>query len=150
MFTILSKLEPTRIFIIYIILDAICIGMGMGVPFFCILFGFVVGWFLVRYLAISTQSTSQLMRKVLKYALLMAGCTFLAMLLLWGPTISWLIDPSRDLSNFGIPLILYEPEASFIGWLLLMIVISPFLQLLTILFSSYLALMHRMEKSVDV
>jgi hypothetical protein len=37
---------------------------------------------------------------------------------------------------------LYEPEASFIGWMLLMIIISPFLQLITSVFSGYLALMR--------
>jgi len=36
---------------------------------------------------------------------------------------------------------LYEPAASFIGWLVLMIVISPFLQLLMTLFGSHLALL---------
>jgi hypothetical protein len=143
------KLKPAWIFVIYLLIDAVCIGMGMGVPIFCILLGFVAGWFLVKYFALETHTPSNLMRQLLWYALLTAGCTFLGMLVLWGPAISWLIDPSRDLANFSIPMILYEPEASFIGWLLLMIVVSPFLQLLTSLFSSYLALMHWMRKPVN-
>ena len=32
-----------------------------------------------------------------------------------------LFDPTADLANFGIPQLLYEPLASFIGWLVLMI-----------------------------
>jgi len=149
MFVNLFKVKPAWILVIYLLIDALCIGMGMGVPIFCILLGFVAGWFLVNYLTLETQSPSNLMRKVLLITSLMAGCTFLGMLALWGPSISWLLDPSRDLANFGIPMILYEPEASFIGWLLLMIVISPFLQLLTSLFSSYLALMRWMGKPVN-
>jgi len=47
------------------------------------------------------------------------------------------------LANFGIPLILYEPRASFIVWLILMIVISPFLQFLMTLFGAQLALLWR-------
>jgi hypothetical protein len=149
MFLSLFKLRPAWILVIYLLIDAICIGMGMGVPIFCILFGFVAGWLLVSYLTLEIQSPPSLMRKVFWVASLMAGCTFLGMLALWGPSISWLFDPSRDLANFGIPMILYEPGASFIGWLLLMIVISPFLQLLTSLFGSYLALMRWMGKPAN-
>jgi hypothetical protein len=57
-----------------------------------------------------------------------------------------LFDPGADLANFGIPLILYEPRASFIGWLVLMIVISPVLQLLTTLLGSHLALIRWARK----
>jgi hypothetical protein len=149
MFENIFSLKPAWIFVIYLLLDALCIGMGMGVPIFCILLGFIAGWFLVGYLTRETQSPSNLMQKVFRNAALMAGCTFLGMLLLWGPAISWLFDPSRDLANFGIPMILFEPEASFIGWLLLMIIISPFLQLLTSLFGAYLALMRWMGKPVN-
>ncbi len=53
-----------------------------------------------------------------------------------------LSDPAADLANFGIPPILYEPRASFIGWLVLMIAISPVLQLLTTLLGSHLALIR--------
>jgi hypothetical protein len=52
-------------------------------------------------------------------------------------------DPVADLANFGIPLILYDPTASFIGWLALMIVISPFLQFLMALFGAHLTLLRR-------
>ena len=50
-------------------------------------------------------------------------------------------DPTADFANFGIPMILYDPKISFVGWLILMIFISPFLQLLTTLFSSHLTLL---------
>jgi hypothetical protein len=51
-----------------------------------------------------------------------------------------LLDSATDYENLGIPMILYEPKISFIGWLVLMIAISPFLQLLTTVFTSYLTL----------
>jgi hypothetical protein len=47
-----------------------------------------------------------------------------------------LSDPAADIAHFGIPLILYEPVASFIGWIVLMVLISPFLQALAAAFSS--------------
>jgi hypothetical protein len=52
-----------------------------------------------------------------------------------------LFDPSADLVETGIPMILYEPKASLIGWLVLMIVLSPFLQFLMALFGAHLALL---------
>ena len=58
------------------------------------------------------------------------------MAIIWLPTLEWLFDSTRDLSNFGIPMILYSPRASFIGWIILMVLISPFLQFLMTLFGS--------------
>ena len=46
----------------------------------------------------------------------------------------------------GIPLILYDPRWSFIGWMVLMIIISPFLQLLTIIFASFFRFKRYFQK----
>jgi hypothetical protein len=146
----LLRLKSLWVFVILAILDFICIGMGMGVPIFCILFGFVVGWFLVKYITATDNSVSNVFRKVLKYAFITAAVTLLGMLLIWGPTITYLFDPGKDLANFGIPMILYEPLASFIGWQVLMILISPFLQLLTTIFGSYLTLLFWLDKEPNV
>jgi hypothetical protein len=124
--------------------------MGMGVPIFCILFGFVVGWFLVEYITATDNSVANVFRKVLKYAFITPAVTLLGMLLIWGPTITYLFDPGKDLANFGIPMILYEPLASFIGWQVLMILISPFLQLLTTIFGSYLTLLFWLDKEPNI
>jgi hypothetical protein len=70
-----------------------------------------------------------------------SAVTFALMAIIWGSVTPMLFDPAADFANFGIPLILYDPKVSFIGWLILMIFISPFLQLLTTLFSSYLTLL---------
>jgi hypothetical protein len=82
------------------------------------------------------------LRKVLLFATVTAGVTFAGMAVIWGPCAAMLFDPGADLANFGIPLILYEPWASFIGWLVLMIVISPVVQLLMTLLGSHLALIR--------
>ena len=140
------ELKPKWVLGIFIILDIVWIGMGMGVPFFCILFGFLVGWYIVWNITTTTDNVRMVLRRVLLYTVVTATVTLLGMLIIWGPSISFLFDPGRDLVNTGVPMILYEPRASFIGWLVLMIVISPFLQLLTTLFGSYMAMLRWLEK----
>ena len=66
----LLTLRPLWAFGIYVLLDLICIGMGMGVPIFCILFGFLVGWLAVKYITSTTTSVPQVFRRVLLYAVL--------------------------------------------------------------------------------
>lgn len=138
------------VFTLFIILDTILIGMGMGVPIFPILFGFFVGWFIVKYITARTSSVPQVFRKVLLYALLTSSVTLFWMVVIWGPTMRLLYDPGRDIANFGIPMILYEPLASFIGWIVLMILVSPFLQFLTTLFGSYLAQLRWLNKQPNL
>lgn len=58
-----------------------------------------------------------------------------------------LFDPSADFSNFGHPFILYDPKISFIGWQILMMIISPFLQLLATIFGAFITLMRIEAKS---
>ena len=141
---VLSKLTALRPFwalLCFILIDVIFIGMGMGVPFFCILMGIPLGWFLVLHVAARTSGTREVMWKVLVYAAIAAGITMVGMLIIWLPISTVLFDPGNDLSTTGVPLILYEPRASFIGWLGLMIVVSPVLQLLTTLFGAWLTLL---------
>lgn len=132
---------------IFAFLDLVCVGMGMGVPIFCILFGLPVGWYIARRITIRPCDTKQMLSKMLVGATLTSAFTFVGMALLWGRCIVMLFDPTADLVNFGIPQILYEPLASFIGWLVLMIVISPFLQLLMTLFGSHLTLLWCLSRS---
>ncbi len=122
----------------------------MGVPIFPILFGFFVGWFIVKYVTLRTSSVPQVFRKVLLYALLTSSVTLFWMVVIWAPTMRLLFDPGSDIANFGIPMILYEPLASFIGWTALMILVSPFLQFLTTLFGSYLAQLRWLNKQPNI
>jgi hypothetical protein len=137
----------TRIaFAIFVIADLVCIAMGMGVPIFCIGFGFLVGWYMARRVTGTTTKVKDVFQIVLLYAIVTSAFTFVVMSVIWGPTISMLLDPNADFVNFGIPMILYDPKLSFIGWVVLMILISPFLQLLTTLFGSYLTLLDWLKE----
>jgi len=125
-----------RYVLAYLAADTLCVGAGMGVPIFPILLGFVVGWLLPRVVAPAGSPGHPTRRAILRAAFLASFYTFLLMLIIWGPTIPMLWDQEADLANFGIPMILYEAKASFIGWEVLMIAISPFLQLLAIVFGA--------------
>jgi hypothetical protein len=133
----LFSLRIRWVLAIFAFLDIICVGLGMGLPIFCILFGLPVGWYMARRVATRPFDTRQMLSKILLGAALTSAFTFVGMAALWGRCIVMLFDPAADLVNFGIPQILYEPVASFIGWLALMIVISPFLQFLMTLFGSH-------------
>ena len=126
---------------LYCLLNLLCVGMGMGVPLFNILLGAVVGWYAARRTVLADMGLREILRQVLVYAAVASGITALMMALLWGPMAAVLYDPSADIANTGIPMILFEPKASLIGWLVLMIVISPFLQFLMALFGAHLALL---------
>lgn len=136
------RLNTKIAFAIFVIVDLVCVGLGMGVPLACILFGFFVGWYIAKRATITTANVKDVLWRVLVQAIITSGFTFVVMSAIWGRTIPMLFDPSADFQNFGHPFILYDPKISFIGWLVLMIIISPFLQLLTTIFSSYLTLLH--------
>ena len=124
-------------FAVFVIVDLVCVGLGMGVPIFCILFGFFVGWYIAKRATIATANVEDVLWRVLVQAVVTSAFTFAVMSAIWGRTIVMLFNPSADFQNFGHPFILYDPRISFIGWLVLMIFISPFLQLLTTIFGSY-------------
>jgi len=136
----LTELNAKIVVILYAIIDIICVGAGMGVPIFCILLGFPLGWYIAKRISISTEHSHLINPKILRLSLLASAFTFLQMIVIWGRTIPMLFDPSSDFQNFGHPFILYDPKISFIGWSILMIFISPFLQLLTTIFASFMTL----------
>ena len=140
------ELKVGWLFLIYIIIDILCAGIGMGVPIFCILFGFITGWGIIRIILLRTDDFNQILKKSIKYGMVATLITFLLMLIIWGGAIIVFFNHNHDFKNFGHPLILYDPKLSFIGWLALMIVISPFLQLLTTVFSFYTTLISIKKK----
>ncbi len=127
--------KPLRI-IVFLFLEILSIAMGMGVPIFTILLGFLLGLFIPRILRTPSELSTQNLSLILKAALIPSAVTLVIMAFIWLPTLTWLFDSTRDLANFGIPMILYSPRASFIGWIILMVLISPFLQFLMTLFGS--------------
>lgn len=142
----ISKINAKTTFVIYMVLDTLFAGMGMGVPFLCILFGFPVGWYLAKRLAFQKLHINDILSSILKYAALTSIITLAWMLIIWGPMNTLLWNPDVNFANLGIPLILYDPKLSFIGWIILMIFISPFLQLLMTVFASHVALWRLSKK----
>ena len=144
------ELNPRGVIIIYILIDLICVGAGMGVPIFCILLGFPLGWYITKRVTASTEQLYQKCHKIFKFSIFASIFTFVVMLIVWLSAILINIESSSDIQNFGHPYILYDPKASFIGWLILMVIISPFLQLLTTVFGAFLALMRpKIEEQSD-
>jgi len=143
----LLKFDAKIVVLLYILIEIICVGIGMGIPMFCILFGFPLGWYIVKRVCISVECSYLMFYKILKLSFLASVFTFILMIVIWGRTIPMLFDPVSDFQNFGHPFILYDPKISFIGWLILMIFISPFLQLLTTIFASFLTLIRIEQKN---
>ncbi|MDI6765789.1 MAG: hypothetical protein QME52_03080 [Bacteroidota bacterium] len=129
------------VILLYAILDVILTGMGMGVPIFCILFSFVAGWYIARRFIQAHEDKQAVLKKIFRLSLITVLVTFIIMCIIWGRVVPTIFDPSTDFENFGHPFFLYDPKISFIGWLVLMIFISPFLQLLATIFGSYITLM---------
>lgn len=146
----LIKLNIKIVVILYILIDIICVGAGMGVPIFCILLGFPLGWYITQRVTASTEQLYQKYYKIFKFSLLASIFTFILMLVIWGRTVPKFFDPSFDFQNFGLPDILYDPKISFIGWHILMIIISPFLQLLTTIFTAFLILFRKEKNSNSI
>jgi hypothetical protein len=139
----LWNLSFKKAFLIYIIIDLICLGpLGMCVPFFSIILGFPVGWYVAKRLYNPDLSVKILLNRIFKYALITSGFTFVMMIIAWGRLIPMLWGPTVKVAHFGIPMILYDPVASFIGWIVLMIFISPFLQILTTVFAANLTVIR--------
>ena len=130
---------------VYILLDILLTGFGMGVPIFCIMFGFPTGWYSAKRILTTTNSVKDSVRKIFVAALVTSFVTFIMMLAIWGPSFFMLFDHQFDVRNYGHPFFLYDPHTSFIGWLVLMIGVSPFLQLLATIFASYVTLMKELK-----
>lgn len=140
------KLNIFILIIIFIAVDVIFTGIGMGVPVLNILFGFFIGWYsTVRAINLYSERIF-ILKRTLLYDSFCAGFTFILMAAIWGRTSILLLSENTDFADFGHPMILYDPKISFIGWLVLMIVISPLLQLLTSVFSSYLTVTFYKKK----
>ena len=140
------KINKKAVFVIYIILDTLLVGIGMGVPFFCILLGFPAGWYIAKRLTLSKRLANEVLNRILKYAIFTSCVTFAWMLVIWGPISTMLLNNDADFANFGIPMILYDPKISFIGWIILMVFISPFLQLIITIFASHVTLQKLSKK----
>jgi hypothetical protein len=142
------KHDPRRTFgqngigatVSYIFMDVLCAGLGMGVPVFCILLGFPLGWFAARRAELRLPEPAGAMRRALRYAFDTSAFTMALMLLVWSWAIRPLFNPLVDCGSMGVPLILYEPR------IILMVVVSPFLQFLMSVFGAFLTFQYRLRK----
>jgi len=144
------KLNLAVIIILFVVANLICTALGMGVPIFNILFGFFIGWYISKRAIILSGSIDNIFKKILIYCSICASFTFIIMVVIWARTIPMLFNPAADFENFGIPLILYDPKISFIGWIILMIVISPFLQFISSIFTAYITLTVYFSKTKNL
>lgn len=132
--------------VLYLFFDLCCIGLGMGVPLFPILYGFLVGMYITKRLSLQNQEMNIILQKIYLYSVATSFFTFILMCGIWGRYALEIFNPNADFANFGIPMILYEAKASYIGWMILMIFISPFLQLLMTMFGAHLQLLKNCHK----
>jgi hypothetical protein len=65
------KVDIKIVFMIFVILDIFCVSLGMGVPFFCILFGLPVGWYSAKRIIVNSnrEKVNFILKKTLHYAL---------------------------------------------------------------------------------
>lgn len=143
--TMLDYLKSTSlkgIALIYAVASVICCGIGMGIPVLNILLGFPAGWLAAEREFLSA-GRGGVMGRILVQSLVAAAFTMALMCIVWGFMVRMAFDPAADLKNFGIPMILYSPKPSFVGWFVLMVVISPALQLLVMVFTAFLVMVRR-------
>ncbi|MCX5977424.1 MAG: hypothetical protein NTV33_11545, partial [Coprothermobacterota bacterium] len=133
---------PWSLLTLYIFLDLLATALGMGVPFLNILLGFPVGWVLAR----QAPAGEPPLRFIWRGAWLTVGVTFLMMAAIWLPQARNLFNPAFDFSQSGVPHWLYDPKLSYIGWLALMVLVSPFLQLLTTLAAAFIVLLRKEQR----
>jgi len=129
--------------VVFAFLDLACVALGLGVPIFCILLGVPVGWYVVETAAARRLTESDTRSEVLLGGVVTAVFTSVMMALVWGPSAALLVDGRMDLAGLGVPLLFIDPRVSLVGWLALMIVVSPVLQLLMTLFGAHLTILAR-------
>jgi hypothetical protein len=126
-------------FIIATLLDVFMVGLGMGVPVCSVFLGFPIGWCLAKRGVARAGDRKELLNRVLWGAVLTSLTTFILMAGIWGTAMipRWV---RGEFANFGNPLILFSPKASFIGWFFLMVFISPGLKFLATLGAAFITL----------
>lgn len=130
----------------YVLLDALLAAAGLGVPSFCIMLGIGVGWFGALRAEFFLREIGPAMQRVMRYAAITSGVTFLLMVVAWWRYVPPLLDPVIDPGSMGVPLILYDPRLSLIGWLFGMFLVGPLAQFLVTLAGAYVTFMFRLRR----
>ncbi len=135
----LLLMKPYAVWWIYLLLDVLAVGMGMGVPIFAILLGFPVGWYVGRRVLREGPVDAGKLLAMFRTAVATAAPTLAMMAVIWLPPLVMLRDPSFDPGRFGQPYFLYDPLLSFIGWIVLMVMVSPVLQAMAAIVGAFAA-----------
>jgi hypothetical protein len=125
--------------IILLVLNVMLIGLGMGIPILNIIFALPLGYQLSKG---KTGEVRSRLKEMYKMGLIFSLSSIVVLIVIWLPQIKWLIDPSLNIANFGHPFWLYDPLISFIGWIILMVLVAPLLQLLSYIFGGVLAILY--------
>jgi len=132
----------------YVAADVVCVMLGMGVPIFCILLGVPVGWYAAEQGIARGVSEGRVLTAAARAGVATAAVTLFLMVLVWGRSAALLFAPGVDLTGVGIPPILYDARASFVGWIALMIVVAPAVQVAMALYGAHLTLMARLSRQM--
>ena len=124
------------------VLDVVATGMGMGVPVVAIALGFPAGYTAARRFGTDDSDTALRFGRVFSAGLLLYGFTMLMMAVIWIPSLVAGIRGSLEITRFGHPFFLYDPRMSFYGWMVLMIFVSPVLQLMAFLSAAFWSFMR--------
>jgi hypothetical protein len=120
-------------YLLSILINGALVGAGMGVPLFCILMGIPYGVLVVIKMLkkeIHSNRHHHFYSGIIRASTVLAFSTFIFMLIIWLPWILKSFAPGFDYKTTGMPLLLYTLKASFWGWVTLMVIISPILQLM--------------------
>jgi hypothetical protein len=134
--------------VVYVAADVICVMLGMGVPIFCILLGVPVGWYVAERGIERGVPEGRVRTSAVRSGVATAAVTLFIMVLVWGRSVALFFAPGVDLAGVSIPPILYDVRASFVGWMALVIVVAPAVQVAMTLFGAHLTLMARQTRQM--
>lgn len=134
-------------FISYAVMDLLLAGLGFGTPVFCIVFGFGVGWFAALRAEFFVPDLRGAMMRALRYAFLTSGVTMVLMATIWGKHVPHVLNPRVNPGAMGLPLNLYDSRLSLVGWLMLMVITGPAVQVLMTALGSYITFLVRLRSS---
>ena len=129
----------------YVIMDLLLVGLGFGTPVFCITFGFGVGWFAALRAEYFIPDMRRAMMRALRYAFLTSAVTVVLMAVVWGRLVPIILNPRVNPGALGLPLNLYDSRWSLVGWLMLMVLTGPAVQVLMTAFGSYITFLVRLR-----
>jgi hypothetical protein len=138
----LFQLKWTPAAVLYLVGVLVSVDAGMGMPFCCIGLGFLVGWYLARRELRHANDFSRMLRRATRTAVVTSLFTFLMMAVIWGPRVGMAFGPRANLPSVGLPAILRGAHEGLIIWALVMVIISPLLQLITTVFASQLTFLR--------